>query len=96
MSHTRGPWQALQEDKGRNELSRRIHGKSPIYRVESANGGHWFVGYFRRKKDAKLAAAAPDLLEACEALLAGAPEAEHKAKAVIAMARGEGDEENDA
>lgn len=60
-SHTPGPWQMVQEDKGQNELSRRLHGKKPMYRVESANLGHGFVGYFRRKRDAQLAAAAPEL-----------------------------------
>ena len=104
MSYTPGPWQMLQEEKGQNDLSRRVHGKAPVYRVESANGGHWFIGYFRKKKDARLAAAAPELLEVCEALLAlnntlvvelsesdwlkYRREAERKAKAALAKARG--------
>ena len=69
MSHTPGPWKMLQEEKGQNDLSRRVHGKAPVYRVESANGGHWFIGYFRRKKDARLAAAAPELLEELREML---------------------------
>ena len=66
MTYTPGPWQMIQEDKGRNELSRQNHGRNPIYRVESANFGHGFVGYFRRKRDAILAAAAPELYEAVQ------------------------------
>ena len=103
MSHTPGPWKMLQEEKGQNDLSRRVHGKAPVYRVESANGGHWFIGYFRRKKDARLAAAAPELLEvireavdSAEREMAKGRKASpglatwlEKARAVLAKVRGE-------
>jgi len=58
MKHTPGPWRI-------NKATVHTRSENP-YTIESANGKKCIVWGMRHKANARLIAAAPDLLEACQ------------------------------
>ncbi len=90
-AHTPGPWEQGHRHDGDS--------RSVWYHRAGPNGGTWFrlanCKGDEAEANAALISAAPDLLEACEALAAyfgatwaGAPEERAKLRAAIAKARG--------
>jgi hypothetical protein len=88
MSHTPGPWSENINDQTANDYHTIAGGIG--YHMEGKDPGIWLAGCMSQA-DARLIAAAPDLLEALEELVRDGYSEENEQRALSAIAKAKGE-----